>query len=167
MPAPKDPEKIEQWKFNCGKSFRGKKMKPEAHLGKKNPMYGKHHTEEWKKNNSELKKGNQYRKDIPHTEETKRKIGVSNKGKTTSEKNPRWKGGLYGYYHEKARQLFGSSVCQDCGITLQEYVSTQKQKQFDMHCVSKDYTILEQWNWRCLCRKCHKKVHKLEEEKVE
>ena len=63
------------------------------------------------------------------------------------------------YYHEKAKQLFGSPVCQECSISIEEYILTHKQS-FEMHCISKDFTILEQWNWKCLCSKCHHNNHK-------
>jgi len=87
-----------------------------------------------------------------------RRLEVREKFK--GEGNPSWKGGLYGYYHEKARELFGSPVCQKCGISLEEYRLTHKvKKQFEMHCLSNDYTILEQWNWQCICVKCHHKIH--------
>ena len=81
----------------------------------------------------------------------------------SGENNYQWQGGLTRYYHEKARELFGSPLCQRCGISLEEYLKTHK-RQFDMHCVSgerkEDYSILEQWNWRCVCRKCHEEIHK-------
>jgi len=80
--------------------------------------------------------------------------------KFKGEGNPSWKGGLSGWYHEKAREMFGSSVCQKCGISLEEYRLTHKvKKQFEMHSLSKDYTILEQWNWQCICVKCHHRIH--------
>ncbi len=49
--------------------------------GKKNPLYGKHHAEETKNKQSEIKKGKH------HTEETKIKISKSNTGKHNGENN--------------------------------------------------------------------------------
>jgi hypothetical protein len=77
--------------------------------------------------------------------------------KISGPNNYRWKGGLRAYLHTKARELFGTPICQDCGISLEDYIKVQKKKKFDMHCISKDYKILEQWNWKCLCASCHKK----------
>lgn len=48
--------------------------------GKNNPFYGKHHTKETKQKISSLKKGTHHK----HSEETKIKIGLGNKGKTLS-----------------------------------------------------------------------------------
>jgi hypothetical protein len=93
--------------------------------------------------------------------EVKRKI----KEAIQAEKNYHWEGGNYDWWHREARKLFEIPVCQGCKITLEEYTSLYKRKKhFDMHCISKDYTILEQWNWKCLCSKCHYKEHKIENE---
>lgn len=61
----------------------------EAHSGKKNPFYGKHHTEESKAKMSASKVGTQCGEDNPfygkhHTEETKSLISVVHKGKVVS-----------------------------------------------------------------------------------
>lgn len=63
----------------------------------------------------------------------------------------------HGDYHKEAWRRFGNNVCDNCGITLEEYSKKYKYKRFDMHCVSipKDYSIMISENWKCLCRKCH------------
>lgn len=58
--------------------------------GKYNPFYGKHHTEETKKKLSESHKGKtSWMKDKHHTEEAKKKISDSKKGKTSNRKGVR------------------------------------------------------------------------------
>ncbi len=119
--------------------------------GEKNPRFGKHRSDETKKKISQSLLGR------PLAEITKAKLSGSN--------SHMWKGGLYIYYHGKARELFGKPYCEDCGISLEEYSQNKKKhqkKQFDMHCINKDYIILEQWNWKCLCRKCHLYIHREE-----
>jgi len=85
----------------------------------------------------------------------RKRVSESKKG----EKNPNWKDtGHYVYCHEEARKLFGKPCCESCSISLEEYcLRNHRKKQFEMHCVSKDYKILEQWNWRCLCYSCHRR----------
>lgn len=85
--------------------------------------------------------------------EVKEKQKESHLGKN----NYGWKGGCYEHYHFKARKLFSTPICQMCGINLEEHFRTHK-KRFHLHCVSKDYTILEPWNWQCLCIKDHHKT---------
>lgn len=70
-----------------------------------------------------------------------------------------WKGGSSIYFHNRAQELFAKPFCEECKIDLEEYQKTHKKKRFEMHCISKDYTILEQWNWLCLCSRCHQKEH--------
>ena len=82
--------------------------------------------------------------------------------KLSGENSNSWKGGLTFYYHDRAQELFATPMCQDCGISLEKYQSTHKQKRFHMHCISRDYTILTQRNWSCVCCKCHSHIHKEE-----
>ena len=73
------------------------------HTGEKNPMYGKHFTEEAKKKLSESKKGKKL------SEETKQKISESKKGKKLSEEHIRKiseskkgeKNHMYGKHHSE------------------------------------------------------------------
>lgn len=70
---------------NPNKLLKGSKILSERVKGEKNGMYGKTHSEEYKKYLSENMKGNKnpfYGK--KHTEETKEKISNSNKGKKFS-----------------------------------------------------------------------------------
>jgi group I intron endonuclease len=77
-----------------------RKMTPEERsqkygkFGDKNGMYGKTHTEEVRKNNAILKKGNINFKGHKHTEETKQKLSEIRKNKNTGEKNP-----FFGKHH--------------------------------------------------------------------
>lgn len=86
-----------------------------------------------------------------HSEETKRRISENGR----DDKNIRWKGGSSNYYHRKARELFGTFLCETCGISIEEYRLTHKHRKFQMHCNSRDYTMLEVWNWKCVCSHCH------------
>ena len=64
--------------------------------GEKNGMYGKTHTEEVKKMNSELKKGNINFKGHKHTEESKQKMSEIRKNKNTGENNS-----FFGKHHSE------------------------------------------------------------------
>lgn len=130
---------------------------------------GKPKSESWKKSQSAVRKG------VPKSEAWKKAHSLACKTKPFSEewrqhrsenmadeRHFNWQGGCSDYFHDKAHQLFGSPVCQGCGISQEEYKRNHKY-QLDMHCVSGDYTILEQWNWRNLCAKCHRGIHKKKE----
>jgi len=73
------------------------------------------------------------------------------------EKNPSWKGGSISYNHKEAWELFGKDNCEQCDISLIEY-KNKINKRFDMHCNSlpKNYPLMEQSNWSCYCRNCHR-----------
>lgn len=61
---------------------------------------------------------------------------------------PAWKGGSKRYWHKKARQLFGKDRCERC---------KKKPERLDMHntLVPKDYTVMEENAWLCVCQVCH------------
>jgi len=73
------------------------------------------------------------------------------------DKNPAWKGGCIEYKHHEAWKLFGKEHCEHCDISLIDY-KNKYNRRFDMHCNSlpKDYSIMEQSNWMCLCVDCHR-----------
>ena len=87
-----DKEKIRE-KILKSYSETLSKMTPEERsqkygkFGDKNGMYGKTHTEEVKKMNSELKKGNTNFKGHTHTEETKKNLSEIRKNKYTGKDN--------------------------------------------------------------------------------
>jgi len=120
-----------KWKGNISKSLRGEK----------NPWFGKHFSKKMRAKISE------------RTIEAMRRPDVILK--LSGERSSQWKGGLGQYRHAEARRLFGKPYCEECGITYEEYFLESGGKKFDMHCVSKDYRIMEQWNWKCLCKSCH------------
>ena len=78
---------------NPMRNEESRKKDSEAHKGEKNPMYGKHHTEEARKKISEGNKGKKYSEEAkkkisdakkgkpgkPHSEEAKKKIGIASK----------------------------------------------------------------------------------------
>lgn len=119
------------------------KKKSESHKGKPSGMLGK---SAW--NKGLTKETNEIVKSIA----IKVSKTLSNKYKRSKLYN--WKGGLSDYYHGKARELFGTNYCEECGISKEEYRKTHKVS-LSMHCITKDYKILEQFNWMCLCQKDH------------
>jgi len=96
------------------------------------------------------------------SKETRKKMSEAKKGSKnpmwgkTKELHPNWNGGSYTYFHQKAKELFGEDVCQKCGLKLEDKESDQV---FDMHCWG-DWKNLKEDNWGCVCRSCHKKIHK-------
>ena len=51
----------EEWKENISKGKKKfHKEHPDAQTGERNPMYGKHHTDEWKRNHSEMESGDKH-----------------------------------------------------------------------------------------------------------
>lgn len=94
------PPFTEEHKKNIGNAHRGKFVGKEArkHLsiackGKKNGMYGKHHSEETKRKISEKRKG------IFPSTEIRKKLSIACRGK---------KNGMYGKHHSlKSRRLMG------------------------------------------------------------
>jgi len=111
---------------------------------------GEHLSEETKRKLSEGRMDNKWSVGHKCSEEIKQKLREERKGEGGSN----WKGGLYSYYHGEARKLFGKPYCEECGITYEEYSKTHLKK-LEMHCITKNFIILEQWNWKCLCSKCH------------
>jgi len=100
-----DKEKIREKILNSCKETLNK-MTPEERsqkygkFGDKNGMFGKTHTEEVRKMNSELKKGNTYCKGKKASEETKQKLSEIRKNKYTGEENP-----FFGKHHtEETKQ---------------------------------------------------------------
>jgi len=94
-----------------------------------------------------------------HTEESRKKMSERHYN-VTGENNPNWKGGItdrYVYHHNIVYKKFGSTNCENCNISNEEYYKNRKKRRFDMHCTSipKNYTIMEKKNWMCLCPKCH------------
>jgi len=103
--------------------------------GKNNPFYGK-----------------------THTDESKRKMGKIRK-KYTDENSANWKGGKYHHWHKKAWKLFGKDKCEICEISLQKSIKKFNQR-LSMHNTlePKDYTLMKQEAWQCLCKKCHTSI---------
>ena len=94
--------------------------------------------------------------------ETRKKQSAIKKGRPgrRDDNCPTWKGGGWHYSHIKARVLFGKKHCDLCGINLIVYEHRNKwKKNFEMHCVNKDFRLLKKENWECLCASCHSKRH--------
>jgi len=71
-------------KENCNNPLTRQHIS-ERKKGEQNPMYGKKHSEERRKQISEFMKGNKYGCGKLHSEETKKKMSESHKGKVFSE----------------------------------------------------------------------------------
>ena len=96
-----DKEKIREQIINSYKETLSK-MTPEERkekygkCGERNGMFGKTHSDEVRKMNSELKKGNTNFKGCKHTEESKQKMSEIRKNKNTGENNS-----FFGKHHSE------------------------------------------------------------------
>jgi len=88
----------------------------------------------------------------PHSEETKRKIGLGNTKDAKYCKDVR-------IIHMKAFEMFGKSKCELCGMTLEEHREKWGSR-FDMHYTlePKDYKCMEPEAWETYCKVCHGKI---------
>ena len=129
--------------YPCSKKHRDNK-------GERNPMFGKHHTDETKQ---KLRLANLgqigYWTGKERSEETKEKLRLVHKGISTNqnEKNGMWKGDNVGYgsLHDWVKRHFPApEVCDNCRET----------KKLDLSCVTGKYNRNFS-NWKYLCRKCH------------
>lgn len=148
--------------------------------GKKRPLFSK----EWLENMSKSQIGLQA-KEKHHSwgkhlsEETKRKISASEKGKIIplearekmgisrlKEKNPAWEGGksFEKYTLDWDRQLKESirtrdnHICQECGIH-QDELSQNWHKKLDIHHIDYNKQNCNPDNIISLCRDCHTKTN--------
>ena len=81
----------------------------------------------------------------------------SKKGKFGEETNA-WKGGCIEWYHREAWILFSKHKCEVCGITNKDH-KRKTNMRLSMHCRTKDYKLLEEWNWITVCHfGCHQKM---------
>lgn len=130
-------------------------------VGEKNPFYGKKHSDESKDKMSKIRKDNYFGENHPmygkkHSVESIEKMKLQN-----GENHPSWNGGCNQFWHSKAYDLFGRSECEICGISNNDCIEKYN-KRLSMHNTlePKDYTILEQEAWQCLCSECHTKIEK-------
>ena len=74
------------------------------------------------------------------------------------ENNPLWNGGTLDYWHNKAWKQYGKTYCEICGIHLLMHLTIYGIR-FHMHNTlnPKDYTVMSEDAWRCLCIPCHAK----------
>jgi hypothetical protein len=131
-------------------------------VGEKNSFYGKTHSNETKKIMSEKKKNLFSNKDNHpmygrnHSEESIEKMKLQN-----GRNHPSWNGGSNQFWHDMAYDLFGKNECEICSISNNDCVEKYN-KRLSMHNTldPKDYTVMENIAWQCLCSECHQKVEK-------
>lgn len=87
---------IQSYKETLSKMTPQERSEKYGKFGEKNGMYGKTHTEEVKKKNSDIKKGNTNFKGRKHTEESKQKMSEIRKNKNTGEENS-----FFGKHHSE------------------------------------------------------------------
>jgi len=131
--------------------------------GEQNGMYGKHHSEMWKINNSNIMKGNQYRKGIPHSDEIKLQISTSLKKVWNDPDSyfnseewkplkgvdaPNWTGGCTGYWSQYTKQRH-NYTCYLCGSKYR----------VECHHLDNNRDNNEHYNLRCICNDCHEFWH--------
>lgn len=118
--------------------------------------------ERTKRHIERLRQGKLGKKRQPHSEETKRKIGLKSKGRCAGEKHPNWKGGVSrnyktGYYSTEYKQwrlgVFERDGyrCQGCGV-VGGYLTAHHIKSFAKY----PELRLEVDNGVTLCEECHK-----------
>lgn len=170
---------------NIIESKRVKKMSPFfiKRIGKKNSMWGKHHSKEAKEKISKASKGNKHLLGHKHTketkmkmkeshlsftgennpfwgkyhsEETKRKMSESSKG----EKHPCWLGGIsfepYGIEFNKELKAF---IRERDNYCCQECGIKENGKAHDCHHIDYNKKNNEDWNFVTLCDSCHPKTN--------
>lgn len=106
-----------------------------------------------------------------HTLETRKKISEALKGQNNffynkhffGDKNGMWNGGNINWFHARARELFSKNKCELCNMSDKDHKKEFKMS-LHMHCKSGNWEILEEQNWKCICIKCHRKIHKLKEQ---
>ena len=62
---------------------------------------------------------------------------------------------------KKAWDLFGENNCFLCGKSLEEHLM-EKGKRFEMYCRTEYHFLMENWNWKTLCRDCLPVIEKIE-----
>jgi hypothetical protein len=98
-----------------------------------------------------------------HTEETKRKMSESTKGTFVSEEtrqklsdlnrgsnNPMWKDGSSDTHYRRIRKTLKPDICEHCGTTNARMAT---------HHIDKDHTNNNIENILVLCNSCHTKLH--------
>jgi hypothetical protein len=180
MPPPKDPIKRVEWiRKRTGENnpmfgkhhteeWKKKMRLPRPYMcGENHPMFGKHHTEEWKKNHSG-ENHPMFRKH--HTEETKKKMS-ENHADFSGENNPSWLGGIsflpYCPKNTKSRKhavRVFFGACICCGEHIVDY-----RWAFSVHHVDHDKQQGcdgKPFNLVPLCKHCHaKELSRIEEYK--
>jgi len=91
-----------------------------------------------------------------HSEETKRKISKSRKGKIFGPRKELHELKDVCHRHNRIRKKYGKTYCEKCGIHLLMHLHIYG-KQFDIHCNSfpKNYNLDIPENWKTFCCTCH------------
>jgi len=94
------------------------------------------------------------------SEETRKKIGIANKGKTSGEKSHMWRGGIKPVYPKECTKEFRESIRMRDNHTCQECHYTQERLGYTLqtHHIDFDKTNNDPTNLISLCRSCHTKT---------
>ncbi len=145
--------------------------------GKQSPFKGKHHTEEAKEKNRQTHLNKKLSeetkrklsishkgkgKGIPKSLETRKKLSESLKGKNLGEKNPSWLGGIsFEPYDKEFNEVFKRSirerdnqVCMVCGIHREKL-----NRILDIHHINYNKELSIPENCISICHSCHMKTN--------
>ncbi len=140
---------------------------PNAHKGKNNGMFGKHHSKE---SIEKSRKSNLGKHNFRHSKEAIKKMSDSKMGKKnsmygvhiTGSKHPNWQGGIgrlpYPFeFDNKLKELIRERdgyICQLCGKTQKE-----NSRKLDIHHIDYVKENLNPINLISLCRNCNVKAN--------
>ena len=138
--------------------------------GKNNPFYGKSHSEESKKKMRESligktawNKGTHLSgmKDKKHSNKTRLKMSLAQKGKRMAEKSSNWQGGKsFEPYNKSFNRKFkvairkrDNQICMLCGVHREKVKFA-----FDVHHIDYNKLLSVPQNCISLCKSCHMKT---------
>ena len=100
-----------------------------------------------------------------HTDSSRKKIGLSNKGRLSKEKNPHWKGGNYlthfGYRRVWVGDIAGAykGYMLEHRLVMQEFLGRPLQSHEVVHHINDDKTDNRIENLMIVSRSAHMKIH--------
>lgn len=145
----------------CKNTEQHRKRISECNSGENHPLYGKGHTEESKKKISDSRKGKYSGENHPwfgrkHSEETKKKMSDSRKGKYSCENHPNWKGGItYNPYCELWNNDLKSFIKEIDNHQCMNPYCKGKSKRLCIHHIDYDKLNCDTDNLVCVCNSCN------------